>query len=444
VPSPSLKFDATGFRLPLGPLIKQEPSADVWLRRADPEAEVYSLRPRRGRLWDLAASLHCTIIGTCLTNVELRRVLAKLKAVDAETTDEHELHVRGVTMAAQRDGGAKFLQKALDNCHAATIRHYAAAKDEASLLALWDESRRKGDIPGAYWAILTHPHATHAVIRKAFQDVHMLSHLVGAANRADIRRLRQLEDLSQKLADKVRRQQAQLQDGFRGRDEEIHRLGKMLTERVEQHIRGDEPADAESLRVAVADLGRRLGRETQRRQRLDQRVAALTAELKAANAARRMVDKERADLARELTAVEAELLHAIGPVTADAQLTDLAGRTILYVGGRIRHIRQLKSWVDGAGGQFLHHDGGVEHSPTVLPGLVSRADLVCFPIDCVSHDAVATVKRLCRQSGKSYMSLRTMSVAALISALTPPPVQDAEPASDDNGDDHGQIRIGFE
>jgi hypothetical protein len=59
--------------------------------------------------------------------------------------------------------------------------------------ALWADAVRRGEIPGAYWATLTHPAATQAIVREAFGEVHMLSHLVGAANRADIRRLCQLE-----------------------------------------------------------------------------------------------------------------------------------------------------------------------------------------------------------------------------------------------------------
>ena len=48
---------------------------------------------------------------------------------------------------------------------------------------------------------------------------------------------------------------------------------------------------------------------------------------------------------------------------------------------------------------------------------MSRADHVMFPIDCISHDAVAAVKRLCRQTGKAYEPLRTASLACLLSAL---------------------------
>ena len=63
-------------------------------------------------------------------------------------------------------------------------------------------------IPGAYWATVRYPATTHAVIGKALGEVHMLSLPVGAANRADIRRLRQFEEESAELRGRLDRQQA--------------------------------------------------------------------------------------------------------------------------------------------------------------------------------------------------------------------------------------------
>src|SRR3954470_11153866 len=87
---------------------------------------------------------------------------------------------------------------------------------------------RSGDIPGAYWALLSHAAATETIVKKAFQDVHMLSHLVGAANRADIRRLRELEAENEALTEKLHRQQQQLRDGFPPRDETTRQLTALL------------------------------------------------------------------------------------------------------------------------------------------------------------------------------------------------------------------------
>src|SRR5262249_1123864 len=191
---------------------------------------------KRSRVWDLADTLHCSIVGTCLSTAELRHVLIRLSVKGGEEADEHQVHVLGVMLAGRREAGAKLLQRALDRRHGLAIKQYARAKNEAALLELWDESVRSGEIPGAYWALLSHPLATDAAVKKAFGDVHMLSHLVGAANRADIRRLRQLEEEIGAMTAKLDRQQRQLRDGFQARDETIRRLNEMLARQVSQAV----------------------------------------------------------------------------------------------------------------------------------------------------------------------------------------------------------------
>jgi hypothetical protein len=97
---------------------------------------------------------------------------------------------------------------------------------------------------------------------------------------------------------------------------------------------------------------------------------------------------------------------------------DLAGRRLLYVGGRPKQLEQLRALVTRLGGTLLTHDGGIEESKTVLPGLVSQADVSFFPVDCVSHGAAGQVKRLCREMGKPFTPLRSASLASFVAALT--------------------------
>jgi hypothetical protein len=218
---------------------------------------------KRSKIWDLADTLHCSIIGTCLSNAELRRVLVRLKATGADTADEHDLHIMGVMLASRREAGAKLLQKALDQRHELAIKQYAKAKDEAALRRMWDASIQSGDIPGAYWALLSHPVASDTIVKKAFRDVHMLSHLVGAANRADVRRLRQLEEQNGALIEKLNRQQQQLRDGFTSRDATIRRLNEMLVRQAEHPL--DDQAQDNSPGGE--------GRDAQRRDRGDEQEA---------------------------------------------------------------------------------------------------------------------------------------------------------------------------
>ena len=405
----------------LPPLIKLDRRTDVLLRMPALCDVASPQTPRRSRIWELAETLHCSIVGTCLSNAELRHALARLGVNGIEAADDHELHVVGVMLAGRRDAGAKLLQRALDRRHAIAIKQYAKARDEDALRQLWDASMRSGDIPGAYWALLSHAAATEAIVKKAFQDVHMLSHLVGAANRADIRRLRQLEEEKGALTEKLHRQQQQLRDGFTSRDETIRQLNKLL---ADHHSAGEpaaNPADCreeDGARRVIADLNRKLGQETTRRERLEQRLNAMSDGMRTLEASFQAVQGERDALRREIESLEDHIAGLLQPATGDGEAAlDLSNRTILYVGGRPNQIPQLKALVERTGARFLHHDGGIEHSSSLLPGLISRADVLLFPIDCISHDAVATLKRLCRQLEKPYLPLRAASLATLASSL---------------------------
>ena len=404
----------------------------VFRDAAPPAADLDEGSARRTRIWEFGVNLHCSIIGTCLTTAELRRIVEKVEP-DMGAATEHVLHTRGVLLAGRRADGAKFLQKALDRRHRVALTRFAKAKDATAVLALWDEALRQGDIPGAYWAALTHPATTEDVIKRVFGDVHMLSHLVGAANRADIRRLRQLEADNAALVAKLERQQRQLHDGFAAREATIRQLQDMLARRAGERAEespaetsdtqtGDtqtsdtQVSDTRACERLIGDLDRRLARETARRERSEQRLRGLAATLAEAERALAAEREVCVAMRQELDVAEQHLAALARPHESDAAV-ELDGLTLLYVGGRAHQIPLLKGLVERAGGHFLHHDGGIEHGAALLPAVIGRADCVAFPIDCISHEAVATIKRLSRQSGRPYLPLRTASLACLAASL---------------------------
>src|SRR5262245_4677383 len=155
---------------------------------------------QRRKLWEFATSMHCSIVGTCLSTLELRKVIAKVKGHDLKGFSDLDIHEEAVLVAGHQGAAARLLHKALDRRYEATIKRFNRAQNLDELRGLGDGARRTGDIPGAYWALLTHPATTQELVHAAFADVHMLSHLVGAANRADIRRLATLETERAELA----------------------------------------------------------------------------------------------------------------------------------------------------------------------------------------------------------------------------------------------------
>jgi len=90
---------------------------------------------------------------------------------------------------------------------------------------------------------------------------------------------------------------------------------------------------------------------------------------------------------------------------------------VLYVGGRSGLKGQYRLLGERFGCQVLHHDGGVEQSPHHLQQLLTKADAVVCPVDCVSHDACAMVKRMCRGSMKPVLFARSSGLSSLASSL---------------------------
>jgi hypothetical protein len=118
--------------------------------------------------------------------------------------------------------------------------------------------------------------------------------------------------------------------------------------------------------------------------------------------------------------LELEVLESSHIIPEDADATKAArldGVVLLYVGGRPNQVAHMRAMVERLGATFLHHDGGVEHHPNLLPGLTSRCSVVLFPVDCISHEAANAVKSLCRQGGKRFVPLRSASVTSLLAAL---------------------------
>ncbi len=395
-------------------LIDVTPVAPPLVHR--PAVAMPAAPPRRTKIWEFNTNLHCSIIGTCLSTGELRQFLKKLGVAPASATD-HELHGIAVTLAARHDEAARQINKALDRAHKLPVAQFSRATTEDEVRALWQTALAQGDIPGAYWAALTHPASTRAMIREAFGDVHMLSHLVGSANRADIRRLRKLEADNADLMAKLELQQGAMHDAVSSRDAQISELRETLAQRTCAAAVPSEEAVA--LRSQIADLQRRLDVETGRRVSLEDKLCAANAILAQEQAARMAAERSVDTLQSDVDAIEASLA-VIEDGRPDQAAATLTGVVVLYVGGRPNHLPRLRAVAERLGATLLHHDGGVESHPTLLPGLVSRSDLVVFPVDCISHDAALMVKALCRNSSKRFIPLRSASMASLLTALHQP------------------------
>lgn len=383
--------------------------------------EIRAERGRRLVISEIPSRFVCSVIGTCLNSGDIPKLISKYADGDVGALSDHELHGVAVTMATSEGPAARAIQKALDRRHERYVNQFAGAKTDASVSALWSEIWTEGGIAGAYWAVMSHPHCSPDLKQRIFGEVHMLSHQVGAVNRADLRRLAELKARTSELEAELQTMRLRHMEKLAQREEEIQKLESRLSrheaelrqaQQLSSHYNPDAADEIESLRAALAI-------ETQRRNEAEAALGEANASRKAAVQAFSKLLESESELRHELTTLENSIQRKSD---AEAELLPevietIEGKTLLYVGGRPGTAQQIRSLVDRAGGSFLHHDGGIEERTGALAGLISQADLVLFPVDCVSHTAVAAVKRMAAQQGKPYVPLRTSGTGSFIGAM---------------------------
>lgn len=357
---------------------------------------------------------HCSILGTCLTLGELRKAVVKIAGDSVRSLGNYDIHSLAVRYAGTQGTPSKTLNKVLDDKYAGAIRRLQKAESEEELRAAWTQARSDGAIESHYWAISTHPLASQAFFYEVFGDVHMLSHLVGASNRADVRSLSRLEEERDALITQVAHLRKQLAEGWSKRDRELQQLRDALARRVS----GDHAADVHAptapesaLPRLARSLQKQLEHEHARASKLETDLAAARTELTSLRERLEKTGRQLIALNNEVEELEAR------EEKADALATRISGRTVLYVGGLARGARFIRSAVEGLGCEFLYHDGGLEQANILLRGLVGRADIVLLALDFVSHDAAHLCKRLAQQHGKTFVPLPHAGVGSVLRAL---------------------------
>lgn len=373
----------------------------------DIEVEVIG---RRRKIWEVTGGWHCSVVGTCLTLLDLRTLARKLSVkTKPDYSRDYQLHGFFAQEAGIYDKPGKLLNKLLDKRHAAAIRKTRSLKCENKLRNFWNSALETGDIPGPYWAILSHPYATQKLSESMFADVHMLSHLVGSSNRADIRRLQELNEGNSELSAKILKQQRHHSQRINAKDFEITNLREKLGLLAAMLKDTPDRTSTQQLETSSSVLLQEI--EHLRKQKASSRPIVMNLQHQ---------NDQLTNLVQSLHIENATLERTLqgSAATDDTECPfDLEGRCLLYVGGRISTVHRLKALVEEWNGHFIHHDGGLERSIDELARAILKVDAVIFPTDCVSHNAANKIKSLCQQTMKPFIPLRSSGIASFVSGV---------------------------
>jgi len=391
---------------------------------------------QRTKLHQLDDRFHCSIIGTCLTLKELRRLYRKLKFITKSPLTDHDLHRIFVGIAGETSYANRRLQKYIDEKYQRIIKQFSKVQSVDVLETLWQEALEKGEVAGVYWALVTHPDVTDALLNKAYGDIHMLSHLSGASVRVDMQELsilrRRTKVLEKEIADAFVESQSRLKE----KDKIIHTLKSRLTsvEKVESQLEKiqtqretleKEPVIAQ-LRKEIKELFTKLSVEQERGKRMEKEVEYWQSFALAYEERHLTLEQRLTQTLQERDALELSLSRVLSAdcsksCSVDQKKsctnTDLCGRCILFVGGRTAQSKHFRHLVEQYNGRFIYHDGGRDDGSFRLGSILSQADAVLCPLDCISHDAMNKIKRYCEHNTKQLVMMPRSSLSAFVKGL---------------------------
>jgi hypothetical protein len=394
----------------------------------------------RRKLWDIPHKYHCPVIGTCLHVEELREIARKAGAKPRQSLTDYDVHVSFVAAADEKNRLTVAVQKTLDRKYASAVRRFGQAKSADAVRALWARSLANGQVQEAFWALMTHPKADVEVQAAAYEDVHMLSHQIGAGLSADIQALAEtrkaLSDLrresaaeSERAARKAAAKEAHLLE-LEQRARRLDETERALEEAVAR-IRDLESGDAQrELWARITAMEGDLMEEQRQRKAAVARCTGLRRRLEAAQARTGALAAQLAEREATCNALE-RLLGGAGTdggicsggdcddcPAGDGGALDLGGRRILCVGGRGSLAAHYRDLVQRCNGELIRHDGGQEESRQRLEALLASADAVVCPADCVSHDAYLRAKRFCKRVAKPCLLIERSGISAFAKALS--------------------------
>lgn len=369
---------------------------------------------RRRRIWEVNDHWQCSVIGTCLTLDELRSVARKFGyKPEPKTHTDYNLHSHFVHEASSRTPAGKLLNKLLNRKYASVIKMYDRLSGD-ELEGAWVKGFKSGDIAGPYWAVLTHPEVTDTLARRAYGEVHMLSHIAGRSARVELATQQRMVQQIAVLEKRIDHDNRSHSDRLQKKERKIQKLRSEIVAikaRMKNSDQTKVPASGTEIGSKESSVPNSLKIDSLRQQMSGavEENARLLAQNKVLASRVRVVETE--------VRVLEQALDSGFDSSRNEEPFDFDGRQILYVGGRTPHVCRLRKLVATWNGDLVHHDGGLEKSLDVLARAVARADAVVFPTDCVSHSAALKVKRLCNQTMKPYVPLRTSGVASFVAGL---------------------------
>ncbi|MEA4924414.1 MAG: DUF2325 domain-containing protein [Syntrophomonadaceae bacterium] len=378
---------------------------------------------KRKRAWEIPSDLFCSVCGTCLDLDEQRMILKKLN-INHKTLSDHEIHAFMVQGLYSENKISRRLDSHLNDKYSYEISEFGKY-DEDHFMKVWQEQVKSGDICGLYWAAVTHQGLSEKAMHRFFCDVHMMSHLNGGKTRQEKSEYERMLRVKSELLDKLRQEKKK----SKGLAKELALLEKnyrTLTTKL-QSLETTPPGSQDLPKVNSP-----IDRLAQENRDLNAKLKQTEHDLSDCLELVHNFEKEKERLESDLRVQKEnnmqlynEIDSLIRSLSWDKQeclqnecCSGLCEKRVLIVGGLTKLRSFYRDLIENLGGNFEYHDGYLRSGERELEGLIKKSDIILCPVDCNSHGACLSVKKICNRIKKPYQMLPSSSLSSISQALT--------------------------
>jgi hypothetical protein len=329
----------------------------------------------------LTAGYSSNVLCLCLTLKEAKNLCQRLTQVPL--SDSHSPHRFLVDVVQKQDDNSQLVHKFLQKKYQDTWRQVRKLETTDALVAFWVEQQGKIPLDALYWVIAHHPNMEDNIIENITLDLWLI--LARTRRQWPLLQIQYEEEVKQRQAWQAR-------------------LQKITEEKQFIAIQKANQEELLSLQAALENSKQEKNHYQQQCYKMQKELEFLKNKLAALQ---EKAELKKADLPEPVATTQV-LVQPENSCPVEKNFT-LSGKSVLFIGGLRSQMPHFREWIEAAKGQFLHHDGGLEDHYTHLQTLVTQADWVFCPLDCVSHNALQTAKKLCQRQDKPCIFLKKSS-----------------------------------
>ena len=395
-------------------------STNLQLFNKAQETASFQMRP----IWKIDRHFKCPVIGTCLSLQEVKRILKKT-GTSIKHLNAYEIHRTVMENMGNENKVSRKVDVYLKHKFGKELSEFASL-DRSEFEAAWRLYFEKGEISALLWIAASRSDLSASFLQQVFGDIHMVSHKNVNDACTQKEQLARQQDANRQLAEKIDKVRSLARKFKKERDalksdlndlrwayetlkREKEQIQQKLSSSEEKTLVCDLRSENSTLEAMVKAHEQEIAGYTHKTELLEHEITKLVSRL----------ERERA-LNGELKNEVGKMLDQMASLNqCDEQCPafDLCAKRILIVGGITKLEAYYRELIEERGGVFEYHDGYMNGGKHSLEGRVKRSDVVLCPVNCNSHNACLSVKKLCQKHKKPVQMLAGASLSAISQAL---------------------------